>query len=76
MRVGTLRLKDLFPKCDPYPLVTYIFFITPFIMNFSQLSEENSNIELSKVYDKLSKTSKNSNKELKNVKQEKESLVV
>jgi len=45
-------------------------------MNFSQLSEENSDIELSKVFDKLSKTSKNSNKELKKVKQEKESLIV
>jgi ribosomal protein L18 len=45
-------------------------------MNFSQLSKENSNIELSKVFDKLSKTSKNSNKELKKVKQEKESLIV
>jgi hypothetical protein len=45
-------------------------------MNFSQLSEENSDIELSKVFDKLSKTSKNSNKELKRVKQEKESLIV
>jgi hypothetical protein len=31
-------------------------------MNFSQLSEENSDIELSKVFDKLCKTSKNSNK--------------
>jgi hypothetical protein len=45
-------------------------------MNFSQLSEENSNIELSKVFDKLSKNSKNSNKELRKVKQEKESLIV
>jgi hypothetical protein len=36
-------------------------------MNFSRFSEENSDIELSKVFDKLSKTSKNSNKELKNV---------
>jgi hypothetical protein len=45
-------------------------------MNFSQLSEENSDIELSKVFDKLSKTSKNSNKELKKVKQEKESLII
>jgi hypothetical protein len=25
IRAGTLRLKDLFPKCDPYPLVTSIF---------------------------------------------------
>jgi hypothetical protein len=45
-------------------------------MDFSQLFEENSDIELSKVFDKLSKTSKNSNKELKNVKQEKESLIL
>jgi len=45
-------------------------------MNFSQLSEENSDIELSKVFDKLSKTSKNSNKELKKVKQEKKYLIV
>jgi ribosomal protein L18 len=45
-------------------------------MNFSQLSEENFDIELSKVLDKLDKTSKNSNKELKNMKQEKESLIV
>jgi hypothetical protein len=37
-------------------------------MIFSQLSEENSDIKLSKVFDKLSKTSKSSNKELKNVK--------
>jgi hypothetical protein len=45
-------------------------------MDFSQLSEENFDIELSKVFDKLSKTSINSNKELKKVKQEKESLIV
>jgi hypothetical protein len=45
-------------------------------MNFSQISEENSDIELSKVFDKLSKTSKNSNKELKKGKQEKESFIV
>jgi hypothetical protein len=30
--------------------VTSIFFITPFIMDFSQLSEENHDIELSKVF--------------------------
>jgi hypothetical protein len=40
-------------------------------MDLSQLSEENSDIEVSKVFDKLSKTSKNFNKELKKVKQEK-----
>jgi ribosomal protein L18 len=45
-------------------------------MNFSQLPEENSDIEFSKVFDKLSKTSKNSNKELKKVKQEKKYLIV
>jgi BMFP domain-containing protein YqiC len=45
-------------------------------MYLSQLSEENSDIEFSKVFDKLSKISKNSNKELKKVKQEKESLFV
>jgi predicted secreted protein len=45
-------------------------------MNSFQLSEENFDIELSKVFDKLCKTFKNSNKELKNVKQEKESLIV
>jgi len=45
-------------------------------MNSSQLSKENSDIELSKVFEKLSKTFKNSNKELKKVKQEKESLIV
>jgi ribosomal protein L18 len=45
-------------------------------MDFSHLSEENSDIDLFKVFDKLSKTSKNSNKELKKVKQEKESLIV
>jgi chromosome segregation ATPase len=45
-------------------------------MDFSQLSKENSDIEIFKVFDKLSKTSKNSNKELKNVKQEKESLII
>jgi len=45
-------------------------------MDFSQLSKENSDIEIFKVFDKLSKTSKNSNKELKKVKQEKESLII
>jgi hypothetical protein len=45
-------------------------------MNFSQLSEENCDIELSKVFDKFSKTFKNSNKELRKVKQEKETLII
>jgi hypothetical protein len=44
-------------------------FLTYFIMNFSMLSEENSNNELLEDF-KLSKISKNSNKELKKVKQE------
>jgi hypothetical protein len=54
--------------------VTSIFFITPFIMDFSQLSEENYDIELSKVFAKLDKIV--SPKELTKVKQEKESLIV
>jgi len=54
--------------------VTSIFFITPFIMDFSQLSEENHDIELSKVFAKIDKIV--SPKELKKVKQEKESLIV
>jgi hypothetical protein len=45
-------------------------FLTYFIMNFSMLSEENSNNELLEDFLKLSKISKNSNKELKKVKQE------
>jgi GTP-binding protein EngB required for normal cell division len=48
--------------------------ITPFIMDFSQLSEENYDIELTKVFAKLDKIV--SPKELKKVKQEKESLIV
>jgi len=43
-------------------------------MDFSQLSEENYDIELSKVFGKLGKIV--SPKELKKVKQEKESLIV
>jgi len=43
-------------------------------MDFSQLSEENSDIELSKVFAKIDKIV--SPKELKKVKQEKESLIV
>jgi hypothetical protein len=54
--------------------MTSIFFITPFIMDFSLLSEENYDIELSKVFAKLDKIV--SPKELKKVKQEKESLIV
>jgi hypothetical protein len=54
--------------------VTFIFLITPFIMDFSQLSEENHDIELSKVIAKTDKIV--SPKELKKVKQEKESLIV
>jgi len=44
------------------------------IMNSSQLSEENSNNELFKVFDKLNYEI--SHKELKKVKQEKESLII
>jgi hypothetical protein len=51
--------------------VTSIFLLTHFIMNFSQLSEKNSDIELFKVFDKLRKNSKVSHKKLKKVKQEK-----
>jgi len=47
-----------------------------FIMNFSQLSEENSDIELVKVFGKLRENSKVSHKELKKVKQEKKSLII
>jgi hypothetical protein len=54
--------------------VTSIFLITPFIMNFSQLSEENYDIELSKVFFKLYKMV--SPKELKKINQEKESLII
>jgi hypothetical protein len=43
-------------------------------MDFSQLSEENYDIELSKVFVKLDKMV--SPKELRKVKQEKESLIV
>jgi hypothetical protein len=49
----------------------YYFFITPFIMNSSQLSNENSDIKPFKVFNKLktAKHSKVSHKELKKVKQ-------
>jgi hypothetical protein len=43
-------------------------------MDFSQLSEENCDIELSNIFAKLDKLV--SPRELKNVKQEKESLIV
>jgi len=55
IRAGTLRFKDLFPECDPHLFVTYIFLITHFIMDFSQLSEENHDIELSKAFAKFDK---------------------
>jgi hypothetical protein len=54
--------------------VTSIFFITPFIIDFSQLFEENYDIELSKFFVKLDKMV--FPKELKKVKQEKESLII
>jgi len=58
--------------------VISIFFITPFIMNSSQLSNEDSDIKLFKVFNKLKNAqhSKVSHKELKKVKQEKEFLIV
>jgi GTP-binding protein EngB required for normal cell division len=43
-------------------------------MDFSQLSKENHDVELSKVFAKIDKIV--SQKELKKVKQEKESLIV
>jgi peptidoglycan hydrolase CwlO-like protein len=45
-------------------------------MNSSILSEENFDTELLENFLKLSKNSKNFNKELKKVKQEKESLII
>jgi hypothetical protein len=47
------------------------FLLTSFIMNSSMSSEENSDTELFENFLKLSKNSKNFNKELKKVKQEK-----
>jgi hypothetical protein len=49
----------------------FYFVITPFIMNSSQLSKENSDIKLFKVFDKLknAKNSKVSHKKLKKVNQ-------
>jgi hypothetical protein len=71
-------VKDLFLECDPHLFVTSIFLITPFIMNSSQLSSEDPDIKLFKVFNKLKNVqhSKVSHKELKKVKQEKESLIV
>jgi len=65
-------LSVILISCDFY------FFITPFIMNSSQLSNEDYDIKLFKVFNKLKNAqhSKVSHKELKNVKQEKESLIV
>jgi hypothetical protein len=56
----------------------FYFLITHFIMNSSQLSNEDSDIKLFKVFNKLKNVqhSKISHKELKNVKQEKESLII
>jgi nucleoside-triphosphatase THEP1 len=48
--------------------------MTPFIMNSSQLSEENSDNELFNIFDELN--SKFFHKVLKKVKQEKESLII
>jgi hypothetical protein len=50
--------------------VTSIFLITPFIMNSSQLSNEDSDIKFFKVFNKLKNAqhSKISHKELKKVK--------
>jgi hypothetical protein len=58
--------------------VTSIFLITPFIMNSSQLSNEDFDIKLFKFFNKLKNAqhSKIYHKELKKVKQEKESLIV
>jgi len=44
---------DLFPECNPHLFVTSIFLITPFIMNYSQLSNEDSDIKLLMVFNKL-----------------------
>jgi hypothetical protein len=61
-------LSVILISCDFY------FFNYTFIMDFSRLSEENHDIELSKVFAKIDKIV--SPKELKKVKQEKESLIV
>jgi hypothetical protein len=44
----------------------FYFFITPFVKDFSQLSEENYDIDLFKIFAKLNKMV--SSKELKKVK--------
>jgi predicted MFS family arabinose efflux permease len=44
-------LSVILISCDFF----LFFFITPFIMDFSQLSEENYDIELSKVFFKIDK---------------------
>jgi anion-transporting ArsA/GET3 family ATPase len=59
--------SDEFREYDPY------FLLTSFIMNFSMLSEENYDNELLENFLELSK---NFNKELKKVKEEKESLIL
>jgi hypothetical protein len=65
-------LSVILISCDFY------FFITDFIMNSSQLSNEDYDIKLFKVFNKLKSAqhSKFFHKELKKVKQEKESLIV
>jgi hypothetical protein len=77
IKAGMLCLKDLIPKCDPYLFMT-LFFITPFILNSFQFFNEDSNIKLFKVFNKLKNAqhSKVSHKKLKKVEQEKESLIV
>jgi hypothetical protein len=67
IKAGTLCLKDLIPEYDPYLFCDFYSLITSFIMDFSQLSEENYEIELSKVFAKLDKIV--FPKELKKVKQ-------
>jgi hypothetical protein len=61
-------LSVILISCDFY------FLFTPFIMDCSQLSEENYDIELSKVFAKIDKIV--SPKKLKKVKLDKESLIV
>jgi len=61
-------LSVILISCD------FNFFITPFIMDFSQLSEENHDIVLTNFFAKMDKIV--SPKELKKVKQKKESLIV
>jgi len=67
-------------ECSQHKLTNLLsvihIFVTSFIMNSSMLSEENSNNALLEDFLKLSKISKNFNKGLKKVKQEKESLII